>query len=172
LVEDLEAVSSGKQALEILKTRGAEIDLLYFIGHGGQKVQGDTLSTVLSLEDRPLGAADFFRRDFRLRPGAVGLFSCCLVGRTESGLGKELTGFLRGLFYSGLSTVVAPLWSVEDETAAALMPAVCASLASGSALGVALREAVQWIRHDFSHSEIGRGVAHPYFWASYQPWGR
>ena len=171
LIEELEIVRSGAEILQRLRSE-EEIDLLYFIGHGGLRKPGDTLSTFLQMEDRPLRAADFFRRSFSLRPGAIGLFNCCLVGSTDGGMGKELTGLVRGLFYAGLSTIVAPLWSVEDETAAEIMPAVCASLASGVPLGSALREAVRHIRHDFHHSELGREVAHPYFWASYQPWGR
>ena len=90
-------------------------------------------------ENGILQAWEIFER-VRIDADLVVLSAC------ETGLGKEmggegLVGLTRAFQYAGARSVVASLWSVADETTAALMKQFYGYLKAGKSKDVALREA-------------------------------
>jgi len=88
--------------------------------------------------------------------------SACETGLGKIASGDDVVGLTRGFLYSGVRSIVASLWSVDDEATAALMQAFHANLAALNKRE-ALRQAQITTRASFSH---------PYFWAAFQLTGR
>lgn len=78
-------------------------------------------------------------------------------------LGDELVGLTRAFFTAGAPSVVATLWSVNDEASAKLMVAFHRHLRSGLGKAEALRQAQLELRKDSPN---------PYFWAGFTLSGR
>ena len=106
-----------------------------------------------------LQAWEIFER-VRIDADLVVLSAC------ETGLGKEmggegLVGLTRAFEYAGARSVLASLWSVADETTAALMKRFYGYLKAGQTKDAALRQAqVDLIR--------GSEASHPFFWTAFQ----
>ena len=106
-----------------------------------------------------LQAWEIFER-VRIDADLVVLSAC------ETGLGKEmggegLVGLTRAFEYAGARSVLASLWSVADETTAALMKRFYGYLKAGQTKDAALRQAqVDLIR--------GSEASHPFYWAAFQ----
>jgi len=75
--------------------------------------------------------------------------------------GEGVLGLTRGFQYAGARTVLASLWSVNDEATAALMDGFYKGLRGGLAKDAALRGAqVEMIK--------GARTSHPALWAAFQ----
>ena len=72
--------------------------------------------------------------------------------------GDELVGMTRAFFYAGTPTVVASLWSVDDQATAELMQRFHEHLQEGLGKAEALRLAQQEIRAEHPN---------PYYWAAF-----
>ena len=119
-----------------------------------------------------LQAWEIFER-LRIDADLVVLSAC------ETGLGKEmggegLVGLTRAFEYAGARSVVASLWSVSDETTAALMKLFYGYLEAGKSKDAALRQAqLDLIRGSIAVQDPdGRATkfdaSHPFYWAAFQ----
>jgi CHAT domain-containing protein len=119
-----------------------------------------------------LQAWEIFER-MRIDADLVVLSAC------ETGLGKEmggegLVGLTRAFQYAGARSVVASLWSVADETTAALMKRSYGYLKAGRSKDAALRQAqLDLISESISvPNPQGRArrfdASHPFYWAAFQ----
>lgn len=142
-----------------LKTAGTAFNRIHFATHG--KFQADDpLASGLYLakdgsNDGTLTVGELY--SMGLDTDLVTLSAC------ETGLGKvangdDVVGLTRGFLYAGSRSIVASLWSVDDNATAELMKRFYANLA-GMNKEEALRQAVIGARQSF---------AHPYFWAAFQ----
>ena len=83
-------------------------------------------------------------------------------------------GLTRAFQYAGARSVVASLWSVADETTAALMKRFYWYLKAGKSKDVALREAQMELISGLISSENLQGqvikfdASHPFYWAAFQ----
>lgn len=98
-------------------------DLLHFVGHGDSKdaagkqrlyIEG-TDSTLDSTQLLGMGGVEMFCH----RNQPLVFLNACQVGRNTPGL-IGVAGFPSSFIQLGASGVIAPLWSVEDETASAV----------------------------------------------------
>jgi CHAT domain-containing protein/Tfp pilus assembly protein PilF len=159
----------GDQATEErAKAIGTSARYLHFASHGLLDERFPLNSALaLTIPERPadgqanglLQAWEIFEQ-IRIDADLVTLSAC------ETGLGKELggeglVGLTRAFQYAGARTVLASLWSVGDESTAALMTRVYGHLKAGRTKDQSLRAAqLEMIRT--------RGFSHPFQWAAFQ----
>jgi len=91
--------------------------------------------------------------------------SLVTLSACESGLGKvvngdEIVGFTRSFLSAGVSSLVASLWPVADDSTEALMSTMYKSMTQGSDLMDAMRAAQLDVQKR-------RRFAHPFFWAPF-----
>jgi CHAT domain-containing protein len=89
--------------------------------------------------------------------------SACQTQLGGQSNGDDIVGLSRAFIYAGAPTVVASLWSVDDEATAVLMEAFYTHLKAGMGKAVALRAAQSDLRHDAAHPQW----AHPFYWAPF-----
>jgi CHAT domain-containing protein len=91
------------------------------------------------------------------RTGLV-VLSACETQLGPYSEGDDIVGLTRAFVYAGTPSVVASLWTVDDESAARLMEAFYASLKRGASKASALRVA---------QAEVRKKYPHPYYWAGF-----
>lgn len=96
---------------------------------------------------------------FKLKAELV-VLSACDTGRGEAIAGEGLIGLTRALQYAGARSIVASLWTADDQSTLTLMVAFHRNLRKGLAKDEALRRAMASVRED-PHS------SHPYYWAAF-----
>ncbi len=89
--------------------------------------------------------------------------SACQTQLGSRSDGDDIVGLNRAFLYAGAPTVVASLWSVDDEATAVLMEAFYAHLKAGMGKAEALRAAQSDLRQDREHPQW----AHPFYWAAF-----
>lgn len=100
---------------------------------------------------------------FDLRRADMVTLSACRTQLGSRSDGDDIVGLSRAFIYAGAPTVVASLWSVDDEATAALMAAFYAHLKDGMGKAQALAAAQADLRNDAAHP----GWAHPFYWAAF-----
>lgn len=88
--------------------------------------------------------------------------SACETGLGKIASGDDLVGLTRGFLYAGSRSIVASLWSVDDQATGELMKVFYANLATLNKAD-ALRQAQLSTRDRYPH---------PYYWAAFQLTGR
>ena len=89
--------------------------------------------------------------------------SACQTQLGSQSNGDDVVGLSRAFIYAGAPTVVASLWSVDDEATAALMKAFYTHLKDGMGKAQALAAAQSDLRRDEAHPQW----AHPFYWAAF-----
>jgi CHAT domain-containing protein len=145
------------------KKAGSIFTRIHFATHG--KFQADSpLSSGLYLakdadNDGMLTVGELY--SMKLEADLVTL-SACETGLGKIASGDDVVGLTRGFLYAGTRSIVASLWSVDDQATAALMQAFYSNLASMNKRE-ALRQAQIKTRVTFPH---------PFYWAAFQLTGR
>lgn len=88
--------------------------------------------------------------------------SACETGLGQISHGDDVVGLARGFLYAGARSIVASLWSVDDQATSGLMQAFYRNLASAPR-HEALRQA---------QMEARKAFPHPFYWAAFQLTGR
>ncbi len=88
------------------------------------------------------------------------VLSACETGLGETTRHEGLVGLTRALQYAGARSIMVSLWSVADESTAALMAAVYRELRRGTSKDVALQRAMAAVRAD-------PRWRHPFYWAPF-----
>ncbi len=86
------------------------------------------------------------------------VLSACQTQLGDLSAGDELVGLTRAFFYASTPTVVASLWTVDDQTTALLMERFYTHLRAGMSKAAALRQAQLDLRVDYPN---------PYYWAAF-----
>ena len=96
-----------------------------------------------------------------MRPvSSMSMSGCDTVAASEDADGREIEGFAALAASKGARYVLATLWSIDDETTAALMGRFYRALARGEDAVAALAEARK-----------GAMGEHPFYWAPFVIWG-
>ncbi len=143
----------------------AQARVIHFATHGLLDARHPENSGLLLALFNPQGQAQdgYLRvsdiRGLKLSADLVVLSSC------ESALGKDMgsegiIGLPRAFLYAGAQRVIASLWKVDDEAAAALMASFYEALKAGESPTEALNQAQRKLRRDPRFSD-------PYFWAAF-----
>jgi CHAT domain-containing protein len=88
------------------------------------------------------------------------VLSACETNLGELSAGDEIVGLNRAFIYAGSPSILASLWSVEDEAMKDLMVAFYSYLDGGHTKGEALRRAQTDMRKN-------PRTASPYYWAGF-----
>ena len=169
---------------ERVKALGREPRILHFATHGHLDDRFPLSSALVLTIPEELGEGrdngllqvwEIFEQ-VRFDADLVVLSACRSALGQERG-GEGLIGLTRALQYAGARSVVASLWSVEDQTTAELMVRFYRHLRAGRSKDEALRAAqIELIRGPIQLTdEQGRTVekdrSAPYYWAAFQIYG-
>jgi len=88
------------------------------------------------------------------------VLSACETGLSHVLKGDELIGLSRGFIFSGTPSLVVTLWSVADDSTAALMTQFYNNLTEGMDKPESLRQAMLWLRSNPKYH-------HPFYWAPF-----
>lgn len=150
----------GAQATRAaLRAAAGEADVVHLACHGQFRADSPMFSA-LELADGAL--ALYEAPQLGLRAQLVTL-SACETGLSRLAPGNEAIGLVRGFLMSGVRSVVASSWAVDDAATATLMRGFYRRLVAGEACAEALAGAQR---------ESARGGAHPFHWAAFAPHGR
>ena len=159
-------VFTGKEAT---KERAKELlsqgfDIAHFAVHGNYSEETPLESGLLlaptTAEEGRLSALEIFK----LRcPGSAVILSACKTALGRSATGSEIVGLNRSFLYAGAPSVLATLWSIDDQATATLMGSLYAGLEKKVGLAASLRAA---------QLDMIRAGLSPYFWAAFVITGR
>lgn len=141
-----------------VRNLAVDADVIHLACHGQFRADSPYFSA-LHLADGTLTVRD--AQELPLRASLVTL-SACETAVSRLAPGEELIGLTRGFMRAGVPTVVASLWTVDDEATATLMRSFYRRLLAGEGTAAALRSA---------QLAMADG-AHPYFWAPFMVSGR
>lgn len=151
---------------QLLNTDLTQYAILHFATHGlldpaRPEISGLVLSTV-NRDGQALNGFVGLQDIYQLRaPVDLVVLSACRTGLGRDVRGEGLLGLTRGFMYAGASSVVASLWSVDDEATAELMKQFYANmLQRGMTPAAALRAAQNSIRQKPEWSS-------PHYWAAF-----
>ena len=102
--------------------------------------------------------------ELQLNQARLAMLGACRSGRAALQSGDEYIGLMQSMLTSGVQTVVASLWKVDDDATQAVFAAFYAWLAAGRTPASALQEAARAVREDPRHPSW----RHPYYWAAFQ----
>ena len=119
-----------------------EAELVHFYGHVSydQPKALDQYLAIRDLESERVTVRDLF--ELRLRTGAHVNLIGCQSGRSQVGINDDLLGLSTALMFAGATSVVAALWSIQMDDAAAFQEAFFDELIMQSSTSYRQREAV------------------------------
>lgn len=137
-----------------------DYDIIHLIAHIDHDKNNPEISRILlghgKENDGALETSQVAGLDLR-KTGLVVLSGC----QSQSGRltrGDDMVGLTRAFIYAGSPSVIASLWSVDDEATRALMVSFYSHLRQGLPQADALRLAQIDVRRDYPH---------PYYWAGF-----
>lgn len=159
----------GKDATEgVVRQRAAAASILHLAAHGFYNPVAPLSSLIALAPDDPSTGSEQVANDGWLTVGEVyGLdlsnaelvvLSACQSNLGDLSEGDELVGLTRAFIFAGTPTVIASLWSVDDETSALLMERFYTHLRDGMGKAEALRQAKLEVREEYPN---------PYYWAAF-----
>jgi CHAT domain-containing protein/Tfp pilus assembly protein PilF len=156
-VEPLFGAMATKRTLQ---ERSAQSGIVHLAAHGGYNY-ASPLASVIALA--PDGADDGrleVREVYSLNLHATDLvvLSACETQLGELSAGDEVVGLTRAFFFAGTPSVIATLWSVDDEATALLMERFYTHLRAGMGKAAALRQAQFDVRTKYPN---------PYYWSGF-----
>ena len=86
--------------------------------------------------------------------------SSCEAGLTDPTTDRDVFGIARALFFSGVQSIVAPLWAVHDQATAEFMQVFYRAYSKGTPAVLSLQQA----QKELLRSEQ---YPHPYYWAAF-----
>jgi CHAT domain-containing protein len=151
----------GKDATEgAVRERGAGAGILHLAAHGHYNPVAPLSSLIALAPDQDhdgwLTVGEVYGLD--LSSADLVVLSACQTNLGELSEGDELVGLTRAFIFAGTPTVVASLWSVEDEATALLMERFYTYLREGMGKAEALRQAQLEVREEYPN---------PYYWAGF-----
>jgi CHAT domain-containing protein len=156
------ALVRAEASKSAVKELAGGFSILHFASHGVFN-PGSPLDSALMLArgtepDGRLTVADLYA--LHLNANLVTL-SACETGLGQIESGDDVIGLTRGFLYAGAQTIIASLWSVQDEATATLMTALYSRI-DRMDKREALREA---------QLEVRRTRPDPLYWAAFQVTG-
>jgi CHAT domain-containing protein len=144
----------------IVRQQAGELGILHLAAHGYYNAVAP-LNSLIALA--PDGANDGWLTagetyGLNLQQADLVVLSACQTQLGDLSAGDELVGLTRAFFYAGTPTVVASLWTVDDQTTALLMERFYTHLRAGMGKAAALRQAQLDVRADYPN---------PYYWAAF-----
>jgi CHAT domain-containing protein/tetratricopeptide (TPR) repeat protein len=143
-----------------LRTTAGNYDILHLIAHMDHNGQDPRFSRVMTgsgkVDDGPLELHQVL--DLDLRKTSLVVLSGCQGQMGTRSRGDDVIAMSRAFMYAGSPSVIASLWSVDDEATEQLMVAFYTHLKEGLSKAEALRHAQMDVRQKYPH---------PYYWAGF-----
>jgi CHAT domain-containing protein/tetratricopeptide (TPR) repeat protein len=143
--------------------------LIHIAAHGQLNARNPLFSRLILAPDAGSQAGDDGALEvhevygLNLANAEIVTLSACQTQLGGQSNGDDIVGLSRAFIYAGAPTVVASLWSVDDEATAALMMAFYTHLKTGLGKAEALRAAQTDLRHDATHPQW----VQPFYWAAF-----
>ncbi|MBI4384657.1 MAG: CHAT domain-containing protein [Nitrospinae bacterium] len=143
----------------LFKKLSGGFDYLHLATHGRFQAESPLSSGLLLAPDAEndglLTLGELYTLQLNARLAAL---SACETGLGKVVSGDDLVGLTRGFLYAGARSIVASLWSVDDQATADLMVRFYGALGN-MRTGEALRQAQLAVREKYPH---------PFYWAAFQ----
>jgi CHAT domain-containing protein len=157
---------TGASATEsALRSQASNAGIVHLAAHGAYNPDNALFSTVYltgdAQNDGRLEVNEVYSLDLTKLTDLVVLSACETdlgVGGDAVSKGDEIVGLNRAFIYAGTPTVIASLWSVDDNATALLMKQFYTHLRAGLSKAEALQQAQRDVRATHPH---------PYYWAAF-----
>ena len=149
------ALVGDAATIAAFRNAAGKAGIIHFAGHAGLDRRTPVASGLL-LDDGYLTIRDMYALD--LSRSELVVLSACNTNIGPQSRGDDMIALNRAFLSAGASTVVASLWSVNDEAASQLMLAFHENLQQGVNTAEALRQAQIKTRRDFPN---------PKYWAAF-----
>jgi len=152
----------GEEATEgAVWSQATGAGILHLAAHGSYNQYNPLFSAVHLAEDEDndgrLEVHEVYGLDLTQSTDLV-VLSACQTQMGDLSAGDEVVGLTRAFLYAGTPSVIASLWSVDDQATALLMQRFYTYLQCGLGKGEALRQAQMDVRAEYPH---------PYYWAAF-----
>jgi CHAT domain-containing protein len=151
----------GSAATEsTFKSRAGDASILHLSAHGQLNTVNSLFSRIILAPDKDADGSLEVHEVYGLDLAKADLvvLSACQTQLGAQSRGDDLIGLNRAFIYAGAPTVIASLWSVDDEATSVLMTAFYTHLKQGKGKAEALRVA---------QAETRAKYPHPYYWAAF-----
>lgn len=144
---------------EFLRLAG-DYDILHIASHAELNTRSPLFSRILLTPDQNGGQGLEVREIYELNLSHTGLvvLSACETQLGAQSRGDDIIGLNRAFIYAGAATVIASLWTVDDQATGLLMRSFYTHLKRGMGKAEALRMA---------QTETRRQFPNPYYWAAF-----
>jgi len=144
----------------VLRANGGDYDILHLIAHIERNNQTSQFARIMLAsgqgDEGSLELHQVYGLD--LRGTNLVVLSGCQSELGRQSRGDDIVGLSRAFMYAGAPSVIASLWSVDDEATQQFMVAFYDHLKDGMSKAEALRAAQVDIRHKYPN---------PYYWAGF-----
>jgi CHAT domain-containing protein/Tfp pilus assembly protein PilF len=143
-----------------LRTNAGQYDILHLIGHIDPNTETPQFARImLAPGETDDGSLDLHQvYDLDLRNTNLVVLSGCQSQLGPRSRGDDIVGLNRAFLYAGTASVIASLWSVDDEASQELMTAFYGYLKQGLTKAESLRAA---------QKDVRRKHPNPYYWAAF-----
>jgi CHAT domain-containing protein len=138
-----------------LREHGGEYSILHLMAHLDHDTQNPRSSRIVLAQD--LNIEDVL--DLNLKKTSLVVLSGCQSGKGAQTRGDDMIALSRAFMYAGAPSVMASLWSVDDQATEQLMVAFYSHLHDGLSKADALQAA---------QKDVRRSYPNPYYWASFE----
>jgi CHAT domain-containing protein/Tfp pilus assembly protein PilF len=157
---DTTALTGAAATETALRARAPDAGIVHLAAHGELNERSPLFSRIFlgadADNDGSLTVQDVYGLD--LASADLVVLSACETQLGAQSRGDDVVGLNRAFLYAGAPSVIASLWSVNDEATAVLMAAFYRELRAGASKAVALQRA---------QAETRARYPHPYYWAAF-----
>ena len=162
-----------QEATEIVvHSKANEAEILHLAAHGKYNNRNPLFSNIYLAKDESDQNKDKLGKNngllevhevygLNLEKASLVVLSACETKIGDLSRGDEIVGLNRAFIYAGTPTVIASLWSVEDQSTRLIMEQFHNYLGKGMEKAKALGMAQKALRENHPH------YSHPYYWAAF-----
>jgi len=159
-VYGLKALTTSAASKSELLKRAGEYSIIHIAAHAELNTSSPLFSRIrLGAGKDDAGALEVREvYDLDLSKASLVVLSACETQLGRQSKGDDIVGLNRAFIYAGTPTVIASLWTVDDESTSYLMKSFYIHLKSGMRKAAALQAA---------QSDARKKYLHPYYWAGF-----
>ncbi len=153
-------LTTGRATRAELLKRASACNILHIAAHAQLKATSPLFSSILLSAEKDESPALEVREVYGMDLNQTNLvvLSACETQLGSQSRGDDIVGLNRAFMYAGARSVIASLWTVDDEATSLLMQAFYTKLKQGMTKARALQAA---------QSETRKKYPHPYYWAGF-----
>jgi CHAT domain-containing protein len=155
-----EALTTGTGSKSEFLKRAPSSSIVHIAAHAELNTASPLFSRIMLAEAKDVSGGLELREvyDLDLSKTSLVVLSACETQLGALSKGDDIVGLTRAFIYAGTPSVIASLWTVDDESTSYLMKAFYSHLKDGMSKAEALQAA---------QSETRKLYPHPYYWAGF-----